>query len=338
MSLETSARERGVTDWAGELEPLLADGFSGVVSVSRGSEVLFERAYGQAERAHGIACTPQTRFAIASGTKGFTALVVMSLVAEGAVALTTPARSVLGADLPLIADDVTLEHLLTHRSGIGDYLDEYLEEPEPLKVPVYALVNTADYLPALDGFPTKFGAGTAFAYCNAGFIVLALIAERVSGRSYHELVAERVFAPAGMTESAFLRSDELPGDAAVGYLDDGRTNVFSVPVRGNGDGGAYTTVADMRRFWAALFSGELVPADVLDEMIRPHTEGLWGLHYGLGLWLGESSVELDGGDYGVTFRSAHDRRSGVTCTVIANVETRVRDIVSRALVSDLGSA
>ena len=75
---------------------------------------------------------------------------------------------------------------------------------------------TADYLPALDGFPQKFAPGTRFTYCNSGFVVLALIAERVAGQGFHEQVAARVFGPAGMTGSGFLRSDEVPGDAAIG--------------------------------------------------------------------------------------------------------------------------
>jgi CubicO group peptidase (beta-lactamase class C family) len=321
-----------VTDWAGELERVLALDFSGVVSVSRGAQVVFERAYGLADRAHDVPCTPDTRFAIASGTKTFTALVVMSLIGEGALTIETTARSLLGDDLPLIADDVTVEHLLTHTSGIGDYCDEYLDEPPPLKVPVYELVDTADYLPALDGFATKFAAGEGFSYCNGGFVVLALIAERVSGRSYHDLVGERVFAPAGMADSAFLRSDELPGDAAIGYLADGRTNVFTLPVRGNGDGGAYSTVADIRRFWAALLAGALVPADVVEQMTRPRAGGPPDSerHYGLGFWLSGRAVELEGGDFGVSFRSRFDPASGSLCTVIANVETRTRPVFARA--------
>ncbi len=320
-----------MTSWADEIGAVLDDDFSGVVSVSRGPDVLFEQAYGLAHRAYGIPCTPHTRFAIASGTKTFTALVVMGLIGEGALTLQTSARSLLGDDLPLIAGDVTVEHLLTHTSGIGDYCDEDLDEPPPLTVAVYDLVDTEDYLPALDGFATKFAAGHRFNYCNGGYVVLALLAERAAGRRYHDLVAERVFAPAGMADSAFLRSDALPGDAAVGYLDDGRTNVFSLPVRGNGDGGAYTTVADMRRFWTALFTSSLVPAEVVEQMTRPHAGGPPDneRHYGLGFWLTDSAVQLDGGDYGVTFRSSYDPTSATVCTVVANLETRISPALAR---------
>lgn len=319
-----------MTDWATELGRLLAADFSGVVSVSRAADIVFEQAYGLADRAHTVPCTPETRFGIASGTKGFTALVVAGLIADGSLALSTTARSLLRDDLPLIADDVTVEHLLTHTSGIGDYADEDLDEPPPLKVPVYALVDTTDYLPALDGFPTKFPAGARFNYCNSAFVVLALIAERVAGRGYHELVTDLVFAPAGMTDSAFLRSDELPGNAAIGYLPDGRTNVFSLPVRGNGDGGAYTTLADLRRFWTALYAGRIVDPDVLADVTRARVDGsLPGTRYGLGFWLDNHAVALYGGDFGVSFGSSYDPAAQTICTVIANIATPVRAPLQR---------
>jgi CubicO group peptidase (beta-lactamase class C family) len=86
--------------------------------------VLFSHAYGLADRPHAIPNSIQTQFGIASGGKGFTALALGSLIAEGRLGLATTARSVLGHDLPLIDSRVTVEHLLAHRSGIGDYVDE----------------------------------------------------------------------------------------------------------------------------------------------------------------------------------------------------------------------
>ena len=141
------------------------------------------------------------------------------------------------------------------RSGIGDYLDEDVLDSEdyPMPVPVHRLVTTEDFLPILDGYPTKFRAGERFSYCNGGFVVLALIAERLAGRSYHDLVREVVCSPAGMTHTDFLRTDALPGTAALGYVEvDGkwRTNVFHLPLA-TGDGGMYTTAADCRGLGSA---------------------------------------------------------------------------------------
>jgi CubicO group peptidase (beta-lactamase class C family) len=153
----------------------------------------------------------------------------------------------------------------------------------------------------------------------------------VSGRGYHELVRERVLAPAGMRDTEFLRSDQLPGDAAIGYLPDGRTNVFALPVRGNGDGGIYTTVADVRRFWTALFAGRLIDRPWVDRMTSPQSAGppSHRMSYGYGFWLESAAVVLDGGDHGVSFRSVFDRSTGTCCTVVANIETPISPVVAR---------
>jgi CubicO group peptidase (beta-lactamase class C family) len=307
-------------------EAAAADRFSGVVRVDRDGEVLVARAVGPADRAHGIANEVGTRFAIASGSKGFTALAVVSLIEDGTLGYGTTARSLLGDDLPLIADDVTVEHLLSHRSGIGDYLDEGRPgeiTDHVMTQPVHVLETTEAFLPELEGYPTASTAGERFAYNNGGFMVLALLAERASGVPFHDLVRERVLAPAGMARTDYLRSDELPGDAALHYLSaDGlRTNVFHLPVRGNGDGGAYTTAGDMTTFWRSLFAGRIVPVERVAEMVRPRSdEPVEIRRYGMGFWvLADRDVPyLEGYDAGVSFRSLHDPSTGTTATVLAN--------------------
>ena len=298
--------ERAVDAIAGET------GFSGVVRVDRGDEIELAKAYGLAHRSYEIPNTVDTQFGIASGTKGLTAVAVVSLIEDGTLELSTTARSVLGQDLPLIGDDVTIEHLLSHRSGIGDYLDENADldiSDYLMPVPVHELATIEDYLAVLGGHPTKFAPGERFEYCNGGYVVLSLIAERTSGVPFHELVRQRVCEPAGMDDTEFLRSDELPGRAALGYLEiDGvtRSNVFHLPVRGSGDGGIYTTVADISSFWSAFFAGRLVSTSWVAEMVRDRADVPPGsMRYGLGFWLHESSdvVMLEGGDAGVSFRS-----------------------------------
>ena len=294
--------------------------------VDAGDEVLFADAYGLADRGHAIANTVETQFGIASGAKGFTAVTVASLIEEGVLDLAAPARTFLRGDLPLIGDDVTIEHLLAHRSGIGDYLDEELDhgvDEYLMPVPVHELATTEQYLAALDGHEAKFRPDERFSYCNGGYVVLALIAERASDVAFHELVLVRVCEPAGMQDTAFLRSDELPGRAAVGYLSDdaARTNVFHLPVRGSGDGGIYSTVADLASFWRALFGGRLVSADWVARLMRPRSDvPESSRRYGLGFWLHETSdvVMLVGSDAGVSFCSVHDPGRRLTHTVISN--------------------
>ena len=221
---------------------------------------------------------------------------------------------------------MTIEHLLAHRSGIGDYLDEsggmdmtaYV-----MPLPVHRLACVEDYLAILDGYPQVSVPGERFAYCNGGYVVLAIIAERAAGQPYHDLVHERVCQPAGLVDTAFLRNDESHERLAEHYLtDDGpRTNVLHLPVAGVGDGGITSTAGDLHAFWQALFAGRIVTSDLVAQFTRVRTEGAAeGMSYGLGFWLEQRgpAVILEGYDAGVSFRSLHDPSSGVTATVMGN--------------------
>ena len=322
---------------AGVDEVAASSGFSGVVRVDRGGEVVVARAYGWAHRGHQVPNTVETRFAVASGAKALTALTVVSLVEDGTLAMATPARSLLGDDLPLIGGDVTVEHLLGHRSGIGDYVDEEVDGDITdylFEVPVHRLATTEDYLAVLDGYPAKFAPDERFSYCNGGYVVLALIAERASGTPFHELVEQRVCEPAGMASTAFLRSDELPGGVATGYLgpDGDRTNVLHLPVRGSGDGGVHTTAADVHALWDAFRAGRIVSPEWVAEMTRPRSELPSGsMRYGLGFWLHPAGdgVLLEGYDAGVSFRSVHHPTAGITHTVLSNTSEGAWPVTSR---------
>ncbi|MFF0149263.1 CubicO group peptidase (beta-lactamase class C family) [Amycolatopsis sulphurea] len=294
-------------------------GFTGALLVRRGTETVLGRAYGWAHRGYQVPNTVDTRFGIASGTKGFTALVVVSLIVDGLLALTTRVRELLGPDLPLIADAVTVEQLLAHRSGIGEYFGEDAQPPPRPQ----EFTSAAAYLPALDGQPQRFRPGARFAYNNGGYAVLAILAERAAGLPFAELVRTRVTEPAGMPDTAFLRSDELPARTATGYLEDGRTNVFSLPVVGSGDGGCYSTAPDFAAFWPALQAGRIVPREWVARMTAvhsPETGTREKLRYGLGFWLPArgDTVLLEGYDYGVSFRSVWQPGRELSTTVLSN--------------------
>lgn len=300
--------------------------FTGVVTVHDADERTLARAFGFAHRAFAVPNSPDTQFAMASGSKTFTALAVMRLVEDGALRLDQPVREILGTDLPLIDDAVTIEHLLTHTSGIGDYLDEEADWDVAdyiLTAPVHTLTTAEAFLPLVDGLAQSFAPGERFAYCNGGYIVLAIVLERITGETYHDAVRRLVFAPAGLTETDFLRSDELPGTAAVGYLfeEGSRVNTLHLPVLGNGDGGAYTTAADLHRFWRAFHAGLIVAPATVTAMTTPrHDVPDEGMRYGMGMWLHRSApvTVMEGYDAGVSFRSTHVPASDTTVSVLGN--------------------
>ncbi len=307
-------------------EAVADEKFTGVVTIDVGDQRTFERCEGLRHRALGAPTTPQTRFAIASGGKALTALAIMRLVEDGMLRLDQPVRELLGTDLPLIDDGVTIEHLLTHTSGIGDYLDEDGEWEASdfvLSLPVHTLTTAEAFLPMLDGYPQKFAPETDFSYCNGGYMVLAVLLERVTGDTYHDVIARLVIDPAGLEHTGFPRLDELPGDAALGYLfaEGDRVNTLHLPVLGNGDGGVFTTADDLHRFWLALLDGRIVSRETLDDMIRPRNrDESEHMRYGMGFWLHWShpAIIIEGYDAGVSFRSTHIVATQTTVSVLGN--------------------
>lgn len=308
-------------------------GFSGVIVVHDGSTSVLELAAGLADRAETRPMTVETRLATASGTKGFTALTVASLIEEGLLGFDTPVVDLFGNELTLVDPAVTIEHLLGHTSGVGDYLnedeidssDDYL-----LDVPVHTLLGPSDYVPILNRYEQIEPPGTRFRYNNGGFIMLALAIERATGGSYHDEVRRRVFEPAAMTATDFLRSDRLPTNTALGYLTDGRTNILHLPVIGTGDGGAYTTASDMMKFWDALVAGRIISRPLVDKMTAPNALATAAMEpgqdsYGLGLLIGpdRTTILLEGMDAGVSFRSGMNPVSGLTFCLIGNNSTDV---------------
>ena len=150
-----------------------------------------ELAFGLADRAHNLPNTPDTRFGMASGTKTFTALAVLSLVADGTMGLDDPARRWLGDDLPQISDGVTLRRLLSHTSGVGEGIDDDAEvDVHLLPGAPHSYESPEDYLSVIDR-PMQAEPGTEFFYNNSGFVLLGLLAQRASGVGYHDLVRQR---------------------------------------------------------------------------------------------------------------------------------------------------
>lgn len=328
-------------------EAFAAESFTGVATVDAADRRVLERCQGFIHRALRVSMTARTRIAIASGSKGFTALAVMRLVEDGQLRLDQPVRGLLGDDLPLIDPGVTIEHLLTHTSGIGDYLDEdgdWEASDYVLSVPVHTLTTSEAFLPMLDGHPQKFAPGARFAYCNGGYMVLAVLLERTTGEAFHEVIRRLVFEPANLERTRFLPLNELPADAAPGYIfsEGDLVNTLHLPVLGNGDGGVFTTADDLHRFWLALLDGRIVSRAIVDEMIRPRP-GAPGeeKRYGMGFWIHPThpALILEGYDAGASFRSTHVIATQTTVSVLGNSSEGAWPAISafaRAIDAELG--
>lgn len=322
-------------------------------------------ARGLAYRPESIAVKPGTRFGIASGTKGFTATAILQLVADGRLELEDRVADLLPGRLPELDRAITVRHLLTHTSGIGDYCDEEEEcdfEAIWAERPVYAFTRPADFTPLFANLPAKFPPGERFCYNNAGFIVLAMIIEAVTGMPFADAVSESVFEAADMSGAGFFRSDSLPPGCAVGYLpsqgDTGgseagaatgepagdalrwRSNIYSIPVIGGGDGGAYATAGDMHRYWRWLLGPECGSPKIREMILGTRIaatqpdDGRRG--YSLGHWLADDWAEtriyyLTGSDPGVSFLSGYLPAGGSSFAILANEEIALRPLLDGVL-------
>jgi CubicO group peptidase (beta-lactamase class C family) len=178
----------------------------------------------------------------------------------------------------------------------------------------------ADFLPLFADRPPYGPPGGGFHYSNAGFVLLGLIVEEVSGLSFVDAVRRQVFEPAGMAASGFFRLDEPVPDLAVGYLPSGRSNVYSIPVIGGADGGAQCTAADLDRFLRRWDDGSLL-GDRRDVMLTPHAAVDAGIDYGYGCFLyGDGRFGHGGGDPGVTTLVQRIPSADATVVVLLNIE------------------
>lgn len=314
---------------------LAAAGFSGVALVQGPDGMVAEVAAGTADRVTGRAIAPGSRFGTASASKLFTAVALVSCFERGLASPATFVADLLRPDLRPRAMDpgVTLEHLLTHTSGIADYFDEYGDEPFEA---IWRRTNPAlvraprDLLPLFGGLPARALPGAEVRYCNAGFILAGLAIETLTGRSFYEAVAEAVLEPAGMTATGYPALDEAIPDVAIGYLDSPGTgdtapnNLFAIPARGQPDGGAFTTASDVVRFLDAFRDGRLVGPAWRDEMLRPRVaDQRESTTYGLAWWIaGEgllARVGHPGGDPGYDVRVRWYPATGHRVVVLSNV-------------------
>jgi len=315
-------------------EQLRQQPFSGVIHITLQDTPIFSHAYGLANRSENLPNRLNTRFGIASGGKIFTASAICQLAHAGLLKLDQPFAELFPGLLPNLDVAVTVEKLLTHTSGIPDYFDEETEadyEDCWRQTPVYQMRSAQDFIPLIREKSMKFTPGERFGYSNMGFVLLGLVIEKVSGKRFQEYVEEKIFGPAWMRSSGYFASDRMPEHCATGYLieADGswRSNVFSIPVMGHGDGGVFTTAADMGRFWKALFSGAYFDTDMLSRMLTPHVPVRPGSpdHYGYGVWIdnqqGQRCYSVVGEDPGVEFYSGNYVDLNLQITLLANTNS-----------------
>ena len=314
--------------------------FSGVISIFRDDSTVFSKAFGYRDVKNRLNNTTSTRFAIASGTKLFTALGIGVLIDQGVISLATTMKEIDQEYTGFIDKRATILQLLTHTSGIYDYYDEEIEqdyEHFSVEIPWYALETPSDYYPLFKDKGMKHPPGERYSYSNGGYVFLGLLIEKLTGTLYRDFVGDHVLRPAGMNRSGFYAFNDLPENTANGYLKDRRTtNIYQLPVRGGGDGGMYTTTDDLRAFWDSLFSYRILSEELTTTYLKTHAvlDAIKG--YGCGMFkrLDDSMFAIVGGDAGVGFTSWYLVQDRLTINILCNItngEEEIKEVVLRHL-------
>ncbi len=251
------------------LEELNArDGFSGAVLIAKDGVPILKKAYGYANRSFNVPNQVDTKFNLGSMNKMFTATAIMQLVELGKVSLDGKIIDYV-PDYPNkdVATKVTIHQLLTHTSGLGNYwTQEYMRSSKDL------FREVEDYVPLFVNDPLLFEPGTQFSYSNAGFMVLGLIIEKVTGENYFDYVREHVYQSSGMINTDAYETDYVVPNLAVGYTKMGarpgelKNNLYLHVVKGGPAGGGYSTVEDLLSFANALMNNELLSEENTELM------------------------------------------------------------------------
>lgn len=296
-----------------------ADRFSGVVLLEKDGAVLLHEAWGEAEKAFGAANRPDTKFNLGSMNKMFTAVLVAKLVEQGVLSLDEPIGKYLHDEWlrPGIGERVTIEHLLTHTSGLGSYYSPELMELNPGR-----FREIDDFQEIVRRDSLRFAPGTRWSYSNTGFLLLGAIVERATGRSYYDVVRELVYGPAGMTGTDAYMFDAPTPNLAVGYERAGegwRANWYGHVARGGPAGGGFSTAPDLAAFARALREHRLLSADMTRRATTPKPElSSPEYGYGFGFWDGGRVVGHTGGAPGISAVLQIDLERGWTLVVLSN--------------------
>ena len=291
------------------------------VIVTRKGQVLHRAAYGMANVELGVALQPDHVLRIGSVTKQFTSAAIMMLAEEGKLAVTDPVTKFL-PDYPTQGKTITVEHLLTHTSGIQSYTDmpkwrNMFRQDMPLTELIDLFKNE----------PMQFEPGARWRYNNSGYILLGAIVEKVSGKKYADFVQERIFTPLGMADTRYDVTEQVIQRRAAGYGRAGDRIVnaqYLSMTQPYAAGALMSTVDDLAKWDAVLTAGRVINADSLARSVASYrlsggNESGYGYGWSLGRYEGRAVQEHGGGIHGFRSYVLRIPSDGVYVAVLSNI-------------------
>ncbi len=230
--------------------------------VCHNGKVVLAAGYGFANLEHGVRVTPQTVFQSGSVGKQFTAMAVMILIEEKKLDLDDPISKYL--DVPNAWSAITVRHLLTHTSGLGDYPESFSLQRD---------YTDDELLKMITAQPLAFAPGEKWSYSNLGYVTLGILIHKVSGEFYGDLLQKRVFAPLGMSHTRVISEADIIPNRAAGYrLKDGtlKNQEWVAPrLNTTADGSLYFTIEDIVKWDEALEKRKILSQAGFEQMWRP---------------------------------------------------------------------
>jgi CubicO group peptidase (beta-lactamase class C family) len=316
-------------------------GWNGTILVAQKVEVLISQGYGLADRENDVPNTSQTKFAIGSMTKAFTAMAIMMLQEKGQLTVQDPICKYI-SECPTAWKPITLHHLLTHTSGIHDYEAWYNELKD--KIDICREYQPEEFIAFLKDLPLDFTPGSRWNYSNTGYFLLGVVIEKISGESYETFIQKNILQLLGMTESGYDRSSTIVKQRASGYSIDqngGIINAYCTDVSIKyAAGGLYSTVGDLYKWDQALYTDRLVSTDTLNTIFTSTVSidsSQWpaGAVYGYGWAISQQSghrvIWHSGFVYGFVSQINRYPDDQVTIIVLANVDNEIPYEITNAL-------
>lgn len=264
-------------------------GFNGTVLVAQNGKIILEKGYGFKNKKENLLNTANTIYQIGSITKQFTSAIILQLVAAKKMTLQDKLSKYIQGYPG--GDSITVEHLLTHTSGVynytndGDFMRDRSEHP----------IARDSLLALFEYKPLDFSPGTKFSYSNSGYILLGMIIEKVTGKSYFRVVRENIFELLGMSHSGFDFTNLKNADKATGYAGDLTVPVGIVDSSVSFAAGAlYTTVGDLYKWDRALYTDRIVSQALLQKAFTVY-QSSYGYGWGISESYGKKTVQHSGG-------------------------------------------
>jgi CubicO group peptidase (beta-lactamase class C family) len=298
-----------------------ADRPGAAVIVVKDGRTLYRGGRGMADLEMGVALQPDMVFRLGSITKQFTAVAILMLAEEGKLSLQDPIEKHLPG-YPTQGHVTTIEHLLTHTSGIQSYTDM----PGWMTTKILAPMSVEELVDGFKKEPMQFAPGTRWAYNNSAYVLLGAIVEKASGKTYESFVRERIFGPLGMSSSLYDRTEKIVPKRARGYTQQGdepRNAAYLSMTQPYSAGSLASTVDDLARWDAALYSEQLVKTASLERAWTPYVlkDGKptgYGYGWGVSKIRGRRAIAHGGGIHGFSTYAVRLPEERVFVAVLCN--------------------